>query len=105
MTDWQITLVTIFCEAVQDEVTISVRNDWSFKCTGYPKSSKTDGAGASANSTTGKASQQQRCEVLECSRVIQYREKLRAEEAIKGQTITHGELPVSVKRPDGSEQR
>jgi hypothetical protein len=37
MVDWQITATTIYCEAVDDEVTIIVNKDWSTKCTGYRK--------------------------------------------------------------------
>lgn len=106
MTNWQVTLVTIFCEVVRDEVTITVHNDWSVKCTGYAKSGKTNGAGAaltnSSNSNTGR---QPRCDGSECSRVTQYREKLQAEEVIRARTITHGEQPDGVRRPDGSDQR
>ena len=35
--DWQITATTIYCDAVDDDVTILVYGDWSTKCTGYNK--------------------------------------------------------------------
>jgi len=35
MVNWQVTEVTIYCDAVDDEVTIQVYKDGSVKCTGY----------------------------------------------------------------------
>ncbi|MCJ7791782.1 MAG: hypothetical protein MUP49_05195 [Dehalococcoidia bacterium] len=35
--DWQVTATTIYCDAVDDDVTILVYKDWSTKCTGYKK--------------------------------------------------------------------
>jgi hypothetical protein len=37
MVDWQVTATTIYCDAVDDEVTIIVYKDWSTRCTGYGK--------------------------------------------------------------------
>jgi hypothetical protein len=37
VTGWQVTVTTIYCDAVDDEVTILVYNDLSTKCTGYKK--------------------------------------------------------------------
>jgi len=37
VTDWQVTATTIYCDAVDDDVTILVYKDWSTKCTGYKK--------------------------------------------------------------------
>lgn len=37
MTDWQVTATTIYCDAVDEDVTITVYKDWSTKCTGYKK--------------------------------------------------------------------
>ncbi len=103
MANWQITLVTIFCEAVQDEVTITVHNDWSVKCTGYVKYGKTNGTGAGlADNKNSSARQQIRCEGLGCGRVTQYREKLQAEEAAKVQTVAHGEQDAGARRTGGS---
>jgi hypothetical protein len=33
--DWQLTATAIYCDAVDDDVTIIVYKDWSTKCTGY----------------------------------------------------------------------
>jgi hypothetical protein len=35
--DWQVTATTIYCDAVDDDVTIMVYKDGSTKCTGYKK--------------------------------------------------------------------
>jgi hypothetical protein len=35
--DWQVTATTIYCDAVDDDVTIMVYKDWSTRCTGYKK--------------------------------------------------------------------
>jgi hypothetical protein len=37
MTDWQVTSITIYCDAVDDDVTIMVYKDWITTCTGYKK--------------------------------------------------------------------
>jgi hypothetical protein len=37
MVDWQVTATTIYCDAVDDDVTIIVNKDWSTRCLGYRK--------------------------------------------------------------------
>ena len=37
MVNWQITATTIYCDAVDDEVTLLVYTDRSVRCTGYKK--------------------------------------------------------------------
>jgi hypothetical protein len=37
MTGWLVTATTIYCDAVDDDVTITVDKDWSTTCTGYRK--------------------------------------------------------------------
>lgn len=37
MADWQVTATTVYCDAVDDDVTIMVYRDWSTRCTGYKK--------------------------------------------------------------------
>lgn len=48
MTDWQVTATTIYCDAVDDDVTIMVYKDRSTTCTGYKK------YGESPNKETAK---------------------------------------------------
>ena len=83
MVNWQMTATTIYCDAVDDEVTLLVYKDWSIKCTGYGKY----GEPGSENILRGKSKQLKRrleCEGPECHRVLQYKEKLSAEESKKG---------------------
>jgi len=82
MVNWQVTATTIYCNAVDDEVTLLVNKDWSVKCTGHPKYGKTN---KGASNLLKKKSRQLRraleCEGPECQRAIQYRDKLKAEES------------------------
>jgi hypothetical protein len=82
MTDWAITATTIYCDAVDDEVTLIVHRDGTSKCTGYQKYSKPNKETTSAMKIRGKQlGKQLRCEGLECHRVTQYRDNLLAKEA------------------------
>lgn len=84
MVDWQVTAATLYCDAVDEEVTVMVYKDWSVKCTGHQKyfaPSK-----EAARQLRKKSEQLQRavgCEGLECRQVVCYKEKLLAEEARK----------------------
>ena len=40
MVDWEVTATTIFCESVNDEVTIIVSGDGAAKCSGRQKYEK-----------------------------------------------------------------
>ena len=83
MVDWQVTATTIYCEAVDDEVTILVYKDWSAKCTGYEKYSGDTSDAIELVKKGRRLKRQLKCEGPECGRLIQYREKLQAEEAKK----------------------
>ena len=76
MVNWQLTATTIYCDAVDDEVTLLVNKDWSVKCTGYQRYGKP--SKEIFNLLKRKRKQLKRR--LECSRVIQYKEKLLSEE-------------------------
>jgi hypothetical protein len=88
MVDWQVTATTIYCEDVDDEVTIMVHKDWSAKCSSFKKYQK---PGKETLNLLRKKSRQLkrelRCTGPECARIIQYREKLQAEENQKGAKI------------------
>jgi hypothetical protein len=88
MADWVITATTIYCDAIDDEVTLLINRDGTSKCTGYNKYGKPDRATARAIKVKGKQlGKQLACEGLECYRVTQYRDKLLTEEAgAKGNT-------------------
>ena len=84
MVDWQITVATIYCDAVDDEVTLMVHKDWSIKCTGYNKYSQHNKETASPLKKKGKRlNRHLECQGLECNRIIQYKEKLLSEEPVK----------------------
>jgi len=80
MVNWQLTATTIYCDAVDEEVTIIVYKDGSVKCTGYDKYNEP--SKEIANLAKRKSKQLKRklkCEGLECYRINQYTEKLFAE--------------------------
>jgi len=83
MVDWQVTATTIFCDAVDDDVTIMVYKDWSARCTGYKKYREeiTKEAAKTLRKKSKGLGKTLDCEGPECSRMIAYREKLQAEEA------------------------
>ena len=84
MVDWQLTATTIYCDAVDDEITVLVYKDGSVKCTGYHKYSEP--GKETLKLLKQKSKQLQRnlgCQEPECHRVIQYRDKIFAEEAYK----------------------
>ena len=83
MVNWQLTAITICCDAVDDEVTLLVYKDGTAKCTGYRKYGKS--SKEMLEKRQGKQLKQQlKCEGPECYRVSQYKDKLFAEEAKKG---------------------
>jgi hypothetical protein len=75
MVNWQLTATTIYCDAVNEEVTILVYKDFSTKCTGYNKRAAKAGSHSSKNNKA-----QAGCQGPACSCVVQYRDKLMAEE-------------------------
>ncbi len=84
MVDWQVTATTIYCDAVDDDITVLVYKDWSAKCVGYKKYGESSKEIAKMLEEKGKKlGRELRCGGPECSRVIEYRDKLRAEEEAK----------------------
>ncbi len=81
MANWAITATTIYCDAIDDEVTLIVYKDGKSKCTGYDKYDKPDKGTAKAIKIKSKQlGRQLRCDGLECYRWLQYRDKVLAEE-------------------------
>ena len=82
MTNWQVTATTIYCDAVDDNVTIMVYQDWSARCTGYGKYVE------NLDKETAKLLKRRarrlgrtlRCEGPLDHRVADYRDKLATEE-------------------------
>ena len=84
MVDWQITAATIYCDAVDDEVTIMVHKDWSVKCTGYNKYFQPDKEASFLLEKKSKRSNRRvQCEGLECKRILRYKVKLLSEESVR----------------------
>ena len=82
MTDWQVTATTIYCDAVDDEVTVMVYRDFSTRCTGYHRyGTPSKESSALLRDKSRKSGRELKCEGPECQRVAQYRDKLVEEEA------------------------
>ena len=87
MVDWQITATTIYCDAVDDDVTLMVYQDGSAKCAGYPKFGEPRKEIGKLLKKKGKQlGRNLECGGPECSRVIQCRDKLFAEETVKARS-------------------
>jgi len=87
MVNWQVTATTIYCNSVDEEVTLLVYKDWSIKCTGYKKYGEPSKEILNLLKKRGKKSKRRlECAGPECPRVTQYKEKLFAEETKKGQS-------------------
>ena len=83
MVDWQITAKTIYCDAVDDEVTIIVNNDWSVKCTGLEKYATSREASVELVRKSLAIQRTLECQGIDCIRVTQYKEQLLSEETKK----------------------
>jgi hypothetical protein len=81
MTNWQITAKTIFCEAVDDEVTILVYKNGSTRCTGQKKYDEPNSITLRTIREKSKLLKRAvKCEGSQCLRVTQYKENILAEE-------------------------
>ncbi len=82
MTNWQITAKTIFCEAVDDEVTVLVYNDGLTRCTGCQKYNRpTSITLRTIKEKTRRLKHPIKCEGEPCPRMTAYKDKILAEEA------------------------
>jgi hypothetical protein len=80
-TDWQITAKTIYCDAVDDEVTVLINKDFSVRCTGFKKYNQpNDITLGIIKKKTGRLKRPLKCEGEQCPRVIGYKEKIVSEE-------------------------
>jgi hypothetical protein len=68
MTDWEITATTVYCDDVNDEVTLIIHRDGTSRCTWHQKY-----AASGKNPARTKRSG---CKGADCPRVIQYRDSL-----------------------------
>lgn len=84
MVDWQVTATTVYCDAVDDEVTILVYRDFSTRCTGFDKYNQPDKETPNRlRKQSKKVNRPLECKSQQCQRVTEYKEKLKAEEAAK----------------------
>ena len=101
MVNWQVTATTIYCDVVDDEVTIMVYKDGVAECIAYKKyhmpNRETSKLLAKKSKQLGRKLE---CESSECYMVIQYRDKLFSEEAKKKSWPTNKEKvgPHEVER-------
>jgi hypothetical protein len=81
MGDWQVTATTIYCDAVDDDVTIIVYPDWTTRCTGFFKYSAESGNPKLLSNKSKESKRLLKCEGPLDHRVTGYRDKLEKEEA------------------------
>jgi len=77
MVDWQVTATTIYCEDVDDEVTIIVNGDGTVKCSGVQKYTKP--TRETAEDIKKKSKQKGviiLCKETSCSKLPKYRDEL-----------------------------
>ncbi len=81
MADWELTAATIYCAAVDDEVTMLVSADGACRCTGRQKYQRP--GKETARSMKRKSRSLGRalgCPTGECDIIVRYRESLRGKE-------------------------
>lgn len=84
MTDWQITAKTIFCDAVDDEVTLMVYKNGTIHCTGSKKYGEPDSITSQiVKEKTRRLKRPIKCEGEPCGRLTEYQQKILKEEPIK----------------------
>lgn len=82
MTNWRVTAATIYCDAVDDDVTIFVYKDGATRCSGYRRYVELiDSEMSKMVRKKGKRlGRRLKCEGPQDYRVMSYRDKLSAEE-------------------------
>ena len=85
MADWKITAATIYCEDIDDEVTVIVQRDGGVRCIGFDRCRDADKSTAELmKKKSRRLGRQLKCTGLECPRIVQYRERLFAGEEKSG---------------------
>jgi hypothetical protein len=81
MVGWQITAKTIYCDAVDDEITIIISKNGPATCTGCKKYNEPNRITCNViKQKTRRLKRPIKCEGEKCSRVTQYQDKILAEE-------------------------
>lgn len=83
MVNWKVTATTIYCDAVDEDVTLMVYKDATAKCVAYNNKYSKPGKEISKllEKRGQKLGRKLRCEGPDCPRVTGYRDKLFAEES------------------------
>lgn len=80
MTNWQITAKTIFCDAVDDEVTLLIYKDYSAHCTGCRKYEKPDQVTLRLiKAKKRRLKRAPKCEGEGCARLASFKQEIAAE--------------------------
>ena len=80
MANWQITAKTIFCDAVDDEVTVLVPKSGPVRCTGFRKYGQPNDITRNlVKEKTRKLKRIIKCEGETCPRVTEYKNQILAE--------------------------
>lgn len=81
MTNWQVTAKTIYCDSVDDEVTVMVYKNGSARCTGFRKYSQPNDITSKLMKRKSQGEKRPiKCEGEECPRVSQYKDEILGEE-------------------------
>ena len=79
--NWQTTIITIWCDHVNNFVTIVVDADWASKCTWYLRYKQSIGIDRTLKGGNEVKLKIQECVGPECHMLIDYRDKLIKEES------------------------
>ena len=82
VTDWQVTATTIYCDAVDDDVTLIVDKDWNIRCTGYTRymTNLDKETSRTLKQKSRRLGRNLKCEGPQDFRVTDYRDRLMAQE-------------------------
>ncbi len=76
MAGWQVTATTIYCEDVDDEVTLLIYSDGTASCTGHRKyTSPGKDTARTLKKKSQKSGKKLGCAPGECRQLIEHREK------------------------------
>jgi hypothetical protein len=77
MVDWEVTATTIYCDYVDDEVTIIVNGNGTVKCTGTQKYAPSNKQAAQELKKKSKnKAKTLLCKDAACSKIARYRDEL-----------------------------
>ncbi|MCX8125588.1 MAG: hypothetical protein N3E40_00390 [Dehalococcoidia bacterium] len=83
MINWRITATTVYCDAVDDEVTLIVHKDGTARCTGLQKYTRQSRETVrEIRNKSRKLGRQVACRGQTCTVAADYRDRLFAEESV-----------------------